>query len=68
MISQHRAAEIKQKAQELAEYGPWADQLTKAMTSEEDAEVRMHWNALPSDSSYMDAFLNFLQGATGEMG
>jgi hypothetical protein len=68
MITQDRADEIKRRAQELAEYGPWSDQLTKAMTSEEDTEVRMHWNALPSSSSYMDAFLNFLQGTTGEVG
>lgn len=68
MITQERAAEIKKKAQELAEYGPWSDQLTKAMTPEEDREIHQYWSALPTDSSYMDAFLDFLQGTTGEMG
>ena len=68
MITQERAQEIMKKAQELAEHGPWSDQLTKAMTPEEDAQVRQHWTALPGSASYMDAFYNFLNGTTGEQG
>ena len=68
MISQERAEEIKRKAQDLTQGGPWADKLQQAMTAEEHELVMRHWNALPGDSSYMDAFLNFLQGTTGEMG
>lgn len=68
MITQERAREIMKKAQELAEYGPWSDQLSKAMTSEEDAQIKLHWSALPPSASYMDAFYNFLNGTTGEQG
>jgi hypothetical protein len=68
MITQERAQEIKEKAIELTQYGPWADKLTQAMTPEEDVQVRQHWSALPGSASYMDAFLDFLHGTTGEVG
>ncbi len=68
MITQERAREIMKAAQEMTQYGPWSDNITKAMTPEEDAQVRQHWTALPSSASYMDAFFNFLNGTTGEQG
>lgn len=68
MITQERAAEIKRKAQELAQCGPWADQLAKAMTPAEDATIRAYWKALPGSASYMDAFFDFLNGTVGEVG
>ena len=68
MITQERAREIMKKAQDLTKCGPWADHIVEAMTPEEDAEVRRHWNALPGSTSYMDAFFDFLQGTTGELG
>ena len=67
-ITQERARQIKERAQQLSQGGPWADRLTEAMTPEEDAVINAYWRALPGSASYMDAFLDFLQGTVGELG
>jgi hypothetical protein len=68
MITRERAEEIKQKAIDMDRYGPWSDRLEKAMTSEEHQQVMQYWATLPGSASYFDAFLDFLQGTTHELG
>jgi hypothetical protein len=68
MISRERAEEIVRQAQEITVCGPWSDNMTKVMTEEEDAEVKLHWSALPGDTCYMDAFNDFRYDRLGEAG
>ena len=63
-----RCEEIVRQSQELVEYGPWSDQIDKILTSEEKAEINLHWSSLPSDASFIDAFNNFRYNRIGEAG
>lgn len=68
MITRQRAEEIVRKAQEITSIGPYSDNITKVMTPHEVQDVNTHWSALPSDTSWIDAFNDFRYNRLGELG
>lgn len=51
-VSAKRAAEIEKEARSYATYGPWSDQLTKAMEPGEYRYIYDLWNTLPGGYSF----------------
>lgn len=62
-LTKVRAKEIMEQAREKAIHGPWVDQLDKVMTKEEREEVILHWEAMPGNTSFYDAFMRFVRGS-----
>lgn len=54
-MTPERAAEIIRDAKAMADYGPWSDQLSNVMTTDERAEIIAVWKKMPGHTCFVDA-------------
>jgi hypothetical protein len=61
-VSAERAAEIEKEARSYAIYGPWSDQLTRAMEPGEYRYIYDLWGTLPDSYSFANVLNDIILG------